>query len=546
MPEAWGLMAFAAAAALTGVHPSTPGVALAVAGPAMWLALLRRPSRRFAVWLFFGLAAAAALTARGNGPAGTVAVAMPLALGLLATRGRLGSWAAGAVAAAGCAALLHFGSRGAAAAAVAGLATFAVLSVPRPRRRLALGALGLAALVAAFAVASLAAESNPGDREPLWRSLLLEDQVEGLSLNSATTGRIEIWRRALWIVEDLPGLGAGPGRRDFARTLELAYPGAVRADHAHQLLLHTAATLGLPAAALWLFAWGRGGWRLAGRLRGATPDRRRADAGVAGAMVALAVFSLADALPITDLRGLFSWPLLALATGVGSSPAMKARRPAAHALGATAVSVILSASALAAGLSHRPAVDAIRQIAGDARPVPGLADAAAKDPHLHWLRGRLAQRGGRTAEKSSAWSTLLAHGPGRLPLLVAVAESPSLGRDAVERWPRQADAWRLLARTAGARDRDAAVAAWRRVVALDPRDGRAWLELGDLLAPTDPDRALGAYARGCVAGDPGANACLRGGRIAERLGADIRARALYRRSRYAPVRALADRDPAPP
>ncbi|MEM6797130.1 MAG: hypothetical protein AAF725_24370, partial [Acidobacteriota bacterium] len=48
--------------------------------------------------------------------------------------------------------------------------------------------------------------------------------------------------------------------------------------------------------------------------------------------------------------------------------------------------------------------------------------------------------------------------------------------------------------------------------------------------------ALEAYAQACRRGDPGANACGRGGRLAERLGAPLRAAALYRRSRWPPIR----------
>ncbi|MEO1368196.1 MAG: hypothetical protein AAFX50_13565, partial [Acidobacteriota bacterium] len=374
------------------------------------------------------------------------------------------------------------------------------------------------------------------DGEPLWRRIALESQVEGLSLDSAATGRVAIWRRVGWILEDAPGLGVGPG--GVGPALRLAYPGTPEVDHAHQLALHTAAALGLPAGLLLLVAVGRAGWLLARHPAGALLGRRRR-AAVAGAGAAFLVFGLADTLPLTDLRGLFAWPLLALALRATAPPRPRAparalARPAGVAAGLLAGLVAIAASA------ERPAVRAVAELAsGDpSAAVPALDDAARSRPRLEWLRGLLAHRAGRTDDRDASWRRVIGHGPDRLALLAAVGAGPELGRAAVERWPGHADAWRLRARAAP--DVVDARAAWRRVVEIAPWDGRAWLALGDLDVASNPDDALGAYARACVEGDPGANACLRGGRLAESLGAPIRARALFRRSRYAPVRALGD------
>jgi tetratricopeptide (TPR) repeat protein len=76
-----------------------------------------------------------------------------------------------------------------------------------------------------------------------------------------------------------------------------------------------------------------------------------------------------------------------------------------------------------------------------------------------------------------------------------------------------------------------AIELFRRGLELAPRDGEAWLHLGELLAGRDPGAALDAYARACRLGDPQGAACYNAGRLAERAGDAGAAVRFYRRSR---------------
>lgn len=113
--------------------------------------------------------------------------------------------------------------------------------------------------------------------------------------------RLQIWQRAVYIIQDFPFTGVGMGL--FEDALDALYPifekTAEGIPHAHQLFLQIAVDLGLPGFAAWFFGYwlaGHSAWRV-WRL-----GRERQDyffvalgAGLLGSQVALTAHGLMDA-----------------------------------------------------------------------------------------------------------------------------------------------------------------------------------------------------------------------------------------------------------
>jgi putative inorganic carbon (HCO3(-)) transporter len=79
----------------------------------------------------------------------------------------------------------------------------------------------------------------------------------GSSLLGGTQGRLEVWQRAVFIIQDYPLTGVGLG--GFGPVVDLLYPFRTLAPgsvpHAHNLFLQIAVDLGLPGLAAWLACW---------------------------------------------------------------------------------------------------------------------------------------------------------------------------------------------------------------------------------------------------------------------------------------------------
>lgn len=107
-----------------------------------------------------------------------------------------------------------------------------------------------------------------------WLSLLVVTTIAGilfftkdlpavieLFASSATlggiNGRLEVWSRAIYMVQDFPFTGVGMG--SFTQIADRLYPfflyepGVIR--HAHSLFLQVAVDLGVPGLVAWLAAW---------------------------------------------------------------------------------------------------------------------------------------------------------------------------------------------------------------------------------------------------------------------------------------------------
>lgn len=83
---------------------------------------------------------------------------------------------------------------------------------------------------------------------PLLESLLASDTISGID------GRLEIWSRAIYMIQDFPFTGVGMG--SFTQVADTLYPFFLAAPgtimHAHNLFLQVAVDLGLPGLIAWL------------------------------------------------------------------------------------------------------------------------------------------------------------------------------------------------------------------------------------------------------------------------------------------------------
>jgi len=142
-------------------------------------------------------------------------------------------------------------------------------------------------------------------------SVKLEQAVGQISI----TGRVEIWSRAIYAIQDFPFTGTGLGT--FRRVVNLLYPlflvgPDVDIAHAHNMFLQVAVDLGLPGlvaylALLWLA--GVVTWQVARR---GSPVVRATALGLLAGLIGLHVYGLTDALAPGSKPGLAFWVALGL------------------------------------------------------------------------------------------------------------------------------------------------------------------------------------------------------------------------------------------
>jgi len=186
------------------------------------------------------------------------------------------------------------------------------------------GTLALLAAVGGLALMRLAPESGP-DAGPLALSAMWDNSA-GLAADAvgtiSLTGRIEIWSRALYTIQDFPFTGCGLGT--FRRVVWLLYPlftVSPESDfaHAHNIFLQTATDLGLPGLIAYLALLGIAGvmgWRVAQRDAALRPLALGLVAGLTG----LHTYGLTDALAPGSKPGLIVWAALGLLTAAQVAP----------------------------------------------------------------------------------------------------------------------------------------------------------------------------------------------------------------------------------
>jgi O-antigen ligase len=189
----------------------------------------------------------------------------------------------------------------------AGAISAAVLPGFLPSRSSRRAALGAFALTAAVAFAAVLNASRP-------------------SVPTSDTSRRGLWTASAQMVREHPLTGVGPGRfaldlderRGQPALADLAYDG--RPEHAPGLLVETAAELGLPGAALWLWLFGAVAascWRARRRFIARAALQESAQlAGLFGALLALLFASQWNASANEAAAGWLLWPLAGLACGL--------------------------------------------------------------------------------------------------------------------------------------------------------------------------------------------------------------------------------------
>jgi putative inorganic carbon (HCO3(-)) transporter len=142
-----------------------------------------------------------------------------------------------------------------------------------------------------------------------------QDSVETAAGTITIQGRVEIWSRALYAIQDFPFTGCGLGT--FRQVVQVLYPlflvGPDRdIAHAHNIFLQVALDLGLPGLSAYLAILGIAGatcWRCARR---GGPLVRSVALGLMAGLVGLHVYGLADALALGSKPGVAFWFALGL------------------------------------------------------------------------------------------------------------------------------------------------------------------------------------------------------------------------------------------
>lgn len=182
------------------------------------------------------------------------------------------------------------------------------------------GLVGLGLLAGA-----LLTQIGPAQWQKLWSDEAIQSTTE-LGVLSFS-GRVEIWNRALYAIQDFPFTGCGLGT--FRQVLWLLYPlfsVPPESDlaHAHNIFLQVALDTGVPGliAYLALLALAaRCAWQVARQ----QPAWRPLALGVLAGLVSLHVYGLTDALAPGSKPGLIFWAALGLLAAL-ENPALPAAR----------------------------------------------------------------------------------------------------------------------------------------------------------------------------------------------------------------------------
>ncbi len=217
--------------------------------------------------------------------------------------------------------LLLTQSRSAYLGLAAGLGLLLVLAAGRYRRPMfaGLAVLGLAALSRVLA-------TGP---ERLSGLLFLPPATGGGGAINTLNGRLEIWSRALYAIQDFPFTGLG--LNTFRQLVHLLYPLFLIAPgediaHAHNHFLQTALDLGLPGLvaylALWLglavMLWRS--WR-----HSYDPWLRSLTAGASASLLGYFVYGLLDTVALGARPGFIFWLLLGLVGAVHEQTTTRAQ-----------------------------------------------------------------------------------------------------------------------------------------------------------------------------------------------------------------------------
>ena len=369
------------------------------------------------------------------------------------------------------------------------------------------------------------------------------------SWNSVVGPRLGIWNQAIDAIRDHPLWGMGLGL--FGSTARFIYPliapeaGPVLED-AHNLYLQTALDFGVAGLFVFLVI---GGLVLVSaiRLTRSRPPQtlsRLWAAGLLGALVAHALYSLTDAVSLGTLAGVPLWFAFGLVMGA-SRGRLQLNWPNPARLvfgGAVALLLAISALALSVNRAGQLAVYALLDPSADQTAVAeSLESLSSRSCRAGWYEGLVRHWMSDTTGRAAAWGDLVGCSTIYTEYMAALApEDVELARTAIAARPESAAGYFWLAPALAADAPDEAIALYRRGLELSPSDGHRWLALAELLEPRDQTAALAAYLQACRHGDPGANGCLRAGGLAEAQGDLTTAIDYYRLSKWSGALEKAD------
>jgi O-antigen ligase/cytochrome c-type biogenesis protein CcmH/NrfG len=376
------------------------------------------------------------------------------------------------------------------------------------------------------------------------------------SWQSVIGPRLGIWGQALDGIRDHPVWGMGLGA--FGVLARWVYPLAPPAEtaiieDAHNLYFQTALDFGLLGGLLLIVLLALAGLSALGLVRARRPRSlsRLWAAGLLGALVAHALYSLTDAVALGTLGGVALWFVLGLIMGSTPSrapqPADPFERWAPLTIGLSAVALLLVLLVTAQPVNQAGQL-AARALLDPTQSAPDATETAARLTAARcragWYQGLLHQTAGDTARRNDVWGDLLGCATEYTGYMaVLAADDVALARRAVAAQPDNPAGFFWLAAIVAPTDPDEAIALYRDGLALAPSDGRRWLALAELLVaqggPQPDDAALDAFLQACHHGDPGANGCARAASIAVERGDLETAIRYYRLSNWSEAEARA-------
>jgi len=141
-------------------------------------------------------------------------------------------------------------------------------------------------------------------------------RAAGSGIAEDVDGRIELWSRAIYGIQDFPITGMG--MNSFRKVMPVFYPTFLSSPdtdvaHAHNHFLQAALDLGLPGLISYLALWFGAAALLTMTIRRTlNADQRLINGGLASGMIAYFVFGTADTIALGAKVGIFFWIALAL------------------------------------------------------------------------------------------------------------------------------------------------------------------------------------------------------------------------------------------
>lgn len=477
----------------------------------------------------------------GNELAGVLALFIPLSVAVLLTairkRDRSSVWITTSMFVVLVFGLLLTQSRAGLLASLAGVATIFLLSGRWGQKRLFVGLIAAGAVLLIFGVTRF------------FDVLLFAGKNSGVSLNNVLSGRLDIWRTAVTLIQDFPTTGIGLSSMSHLVTRYYSASGTELHGQmdAHQMFLHVFMDFGIGGGVLFIGVGMLIVMMLRSLLRrhATTSENRIPIVGLSGSFVAMVVFGMFDALAPGSYASLF----LFLFAGLIASEYYCLQRDALRrhsriitACSVACVIVMLSISPVReVNFRNLKAVHVMHSDARDLELLHEMRRESSSIPSLNWFMGHLYRTNGDHSSATSAWSDELRHTSRHLRYLMMLRPNDTtLAALAVNHYSDEALAYFWFASAVKTHDTARAIVAYRRGLERDPTDGLRWRLYGDLLATSKPYEAMQAYAESGRHGDPGANGFLLAGETAERLGDHRLAISYYRQSRYTPALHRAD------